>query len=157
MRRVGKVWLLAACVVAAGLSGIVLVPGNAVGGTTGCVASDGDTLRCGEERIRLLGIDTPELRGHCRKGRRCVPGDPIAAKHSLERAIAGPLAIERHGRDRYGRTLAIVTGPLGELSCRQLAEGHARYRADWDAGRRVARRCPEQARRAARQPRRTPL
>jgi endonuclease YncB( thermonuclease family) len=26
-----------------------------------CVAVDGDTLRCGSERVRLLGIDAPEI------------------------------------------------------------------------------------------------
>lgn len=32
------------------------------------VAIDGDTLRCGRERIRLLGTDAPELPGHCQRG-----------------------------------------------------------------------------------------
>lgn len=31
----------------------------------GCRAVDGDTLRCGQERVRLLGIDAPEMPGHC--------------------------------------------------------------------------------------------
>jgi endonuclease YncB( thermonuclease family) len=43
---------------------------------SGCTVTDGDTIRCNGERIRLLGIDTPELPGHCRKGRDCVSGDP---------------------------------------------------------------------------------
>src|SRR3546814_4753345 len=28
---------------------------------------DGDTLRCGGTRIRLQGIDAPEMPGHCRR------------------------------------------------------------------------------------------
>lgn len=70
------------------------------------VAIDGDTLRCGEERIRLLGIDAPELPGHCQEERECVPGDPFASKKALESAVRGPAMIKRQGQDTYGRTLA---------------------------------------------------
>lgn len=40
---------------------------------SGCTVTDGDTIRCNGERIRLLGIDTPELPGHCRQGRVAYP------------------------------------------------------------------------------------
>lgn len=90
-----------------------------------CVAVDGDTLRCGRERIRLVGIDAPEMPGHCRRGRRCTPGDPYAAKRSLEAGLSGRLRIDRVGYDRYGRTLARVSGARGDLSCRQLRSGTA--------------------------------
>lgn len=108
-----------------------------------CRAVDGDTLRCGRERIRLLGIDAPEMPGHCQQGRRCVPGDPFASRASLARAMNGSLVIERVGADRYGRTLGLVRGPGGDLSCWQLRSRQARYRADWDNGRALARRCRE--------------
>src|ERR1700712_1173347 len=49
-----------------------------------CRVVDGDTLRCGNERVRLLGIDAPELPGHCRIGRACAPGDPYASTASLQ-------------------------------------------------------------------------
>jgi endonuclease YncB( thermonuclease family) len=52
----------------------------------GCSVTDGDTIRCGDERIRLLGIDAPELPGHCRSGRNCAPGDPYASTSSLTAA-----------------------------------------------------------------------
>ena len=38
---------------------------------SGCTVTDGDTIRCDGEPIRLLGIDTPEVPGHCREGRDC--------------------------------------------------------------------------------------
>jgi len=107
-----------------------------------CIAVDGDTLRCGAERVRLLGIDAPELPGHCRQGRRCVPGDPLASTRSLRAALAqGPTTIRRIGTDRYGRTLALVRAGRTDLSCWQLARGQAIYKAQWDDGGALARIC----------------
>ena len=105
---------------------------------SGCTATDGDTIRCGAERIRLIGIDAPELRGHCRRGRQCAPGDLYASKRSLAAAMRPTMPIERVTRDRYGRTIADVGG----LSCRQLRAGQAVYRRDWDNGGRVRAQCP---------------
>lgn len=107
-----------------------------------CSVTDGDTIRCGSERIRLLGIDAPELPGHCREGRVCAPGDPYASTASLEAGLVGELTIVRLSEDRYGRTLALVSGAKGDLSCLQLQHGQADYKAAWDNGLRVARACP---------------
>ncbi|MBP2159583.1 MULTISPECIES: thermonuclease family protein [Asticcacaulis] len=97
------------------------------------IATDGDSIRCGDERIRLLAIDAPEM-GPCQpKGRVCVPGDPIRSRDSLAKAISfGTVEIERVGKDRYGRTLAIVTSVVGNLSCHQVATGNAIYVRKWD-------------------------
>lgn len=96
------------------------------------IAIDGDTLRCGRERIRLLGIDAPELPGHCRRGRRCVEGDPVASKASLAAMLRGKATIERRGRDRYGRTLARVRVNGVDLSDYQVRVGAAMARPDWN-------------------------
>jgi hypothetical protein len=108
----------------------------------GCSVTDGDTIRCGDERIRLLGIDAPELPGHCRPGRDCAPGDPYASTASLQMAMVGTLTIEGVGEDHYGRTLAVVAGSKGDLSCWQLEHDQVIYKAKWDNGLRVARACP---------------
>lgn len=112
----------------------------------GCRVIDGDTMRCGQERLRLLGIDAPELPGHCQRGRRCAAGDPFASRVALEKAARGSLTVYRVGADRYGRTLSMVKGARGDLSCWQLRHGHATYRADWDNEGLVAATCPEAAR-----------
>lgn len=126
------------------LSSLLSLAATGASPTTGpCRAVDGDTLRCGKERIRLIGIDAPELPGHCQRGRRCAPGDPFASRASLAQAAHGPLTIMRMGTDHYGRTLALVIGAKGDLSCWQLRNRQARYRADWDDGRALARRCRE--------------
>ncbi|MEQ1626253.1 MAG: thermonuclease family protein [Nitrospira sp.] len=60
---------------------------------------DGDTLRMGSERIRLRGIDTPEL------------SEPrgAEARQRLEQLLnEGPIRIVPHGQDVYGRTVADV-------------------------------------------------
>lgn len=105
-----------------------------------CVAIDGDTLRCGRERVRLLGIDSPEF--HCPSRRACVSGDPAAAKRSLAAAIAGhKVRFQRYGRDRFGRTLARGWVGRAELSCLQMKAGQAVYIAKWDVKRAVAIAC----------------
>jgi len=105
---------------------------------TQCTAIDGDNIRCGDENIRLIGIDAPELRA-CPKTRNCAPGDGRASKRSLEGLIAGKqLNIERVGKDRYGRTLAIVHAGKLNLSCAQVSAGQAIYVARWDRAGRIA-------------------
>ncbi|WP_079246997.1 thermonuclease family protein [Sphingomonas turrisvirgatae] len=113
---------------------------SAASSVTGCHAVDGDTLRCGRERIRLLAIDAPEM-GRCQRGRRCAPGDPHRSTKNLQGALDATIKIERLGKDRYGRTLALVRSSKGDLSCLQLRSGNAIYRADWDNGRRLSRIC----------------
>jgi len=110
-----------------------------------CSVTDGDTIRCGEERIRITGIDAPETRG-CRSGRRCVEGDGHAATRALERVMAeAELSIIRLGRDRYGRTLAVVYANGVNIACAQMAAGQAYYIERWDNDRLVAADCPELA------------
>lgn len=107
------------------------------------VAIDGDTIRCGSERIRLIGIDAPEMSGcHGAKGRVCVPGDPHASRRSLAQALkARPLLIERTGKDRYGRSLGLVSAGGKDLSCLQITTGHAVYVAKWDYNARLKSIC----------------
>ena len=107
-----------------------------------CTVTDGDTIRCGDERIRITGIDAPETRA-CRQGRTCAPGDGQASKRALQAVVDGAsLTIVRIGRDRYGRTLALVYADGENIACAQLAARQAFYVAQWDDGGRVAADCP---------------
>ncbi|QHL92057.1 thermonuclease family protein (plasmid) [Sphingomonas changnyeongensis] len=98
-----------------------------------CIVTDGDSLRCGAERIRIAGIDAPEIR-RCPRHRTCTPGDGRASKRALEALTAGrALRVERVGRDRYGRTLAKVYVGRLNIACAMMARGYAvpRYEARW--------------------------
>jgi endonuclease YncB( thermonuclease family) len=83
-------------------------------------SSTGDTFAIGEERIRILNIDTPETRGsHCEN--ELVQG--LRAKERLA-SLLRPVRIDvaRDGRDRYGRTLARVSAQgrdVGEVLIRE--------------------------------------
>ncbi len=88
--------------------------------------TDGDTLRCGDLRVRLAGIDAPELPGHCQPGRQCVEGDPFASASNLESLTSSkPLSCIAVDTDAYGRTVAFCGYGSVDLSCAQLASGNA--------------------------------
>lgn len=109
---------------------------------SGCFALDGDTLRCGSVRIRLVGIDAAELPGHCRAGRPCAPGDPAGQRAALARLASGRLTILPLKLDKYQRMVARVHNVAGQdLSCAMITAG-ATYRPDWDEKRTIARTCP---------------
>ena len=88
-----------------------------------CTATDGDTLRCGRERVRVMGLDAPELRARC-------PAELAlarAARDRLEALIARGVTLEPHGRDRYRRLLAVVRDRQGrDVAQLLIGEGLAR-------------------------------
>ena len=98
------------------------------------VAIDGDTLAIGKERIRIIGLDTPELHpARCQAEREL--GE--RAKARLQELACRPeLEVVRTGRDRYRRTLARVYVGEGSIAEILIAEGLARAylggrRAPW--------------------------
>ncbi len=88
-----------------------------------CRVVDGDTLRCGAERVRIIGLDAPEMRGECPRESRAAR----AATARMEQLISGGITLERRGNDRYRRTLAVVRDRRGrDLAVVMIREGHAR-------------------------------
>lgn len=91
-------------------------------------AIDGDGIRCANlpVGVRLIGIDAPELPGHCHRGRVCTPGDGFAARAAMAALLTrGRVTVSPVGFDRYGRILARVTVGRIDLSCRLIATGAA--------------------------------
>jgi endonuclease YncB( thermonuclease family) len=87
-------------------------------------AVDGDTIACANlpANVRLLGIDAPELPGHCRRGRVCTPGNGNASRRALAAWLkTGPAWVRAVGHDRYGRILARVQIGRIDASCHLIA------------------------------------
>lgn len=100
---------------------------------------DGDTIVFNGEHVRLYGIDAPEKNQTC--GTRSTRGEPgegeqakqewqagLHAKWALQDLIrsAGTIHIERHGIDRYKRTLAVVTNEqAGDINGAMVLQGMA--------------------------------
>lgn len=97
------------------------------------IVHDGDTIRCGRERIRISNIDAPELPDSpkCQKRYRgiawCDFGLAYRSRDALRAFLAiGPVVIQRQGVDRYGRTLALVTVNGRDAGQALVANGLAR-------------------------------
>jgi endonuclease YncB( thermonuclease family) len=87
--------------------------------------TDGDTFKCNGVRIRLQGIDAPEMAGHCRVGRKCVEGNPDAARDYLHEVSRGSVTCEAVNTDKYGRTVARCNAHGVDLSCAMIKSEHA--------------------------------
>jgi endonuclease YncB( thermonuclease family) len=95
---------------------------------------DGDTVRCGAERICIANIDAPELPDSpkCKDYRRryawCDFDKGYEARNALQAFLAGGRAqIERMGNDKYGRTLARITVNGKDAGAYLIGLGLARW------------------------------
>ena len=66
---------------------------------------DGDTFWHEGEKVRIADIDTPELTGQCAYERDLA----VKARDRLLGILQASYIIQRQGKDRYGRTLAVIT------------------------------------------------
>jgi len=128
-------------------------------------AADGDTLTLGADRIRLFGIDAPELQQTCHRGGQSWPCG-AEAKARLAALVDGrEVVCSTDGVDDFGRLLARCTAGGVDLNRQMVMTGYAvafrRYSADYvqaeDAARSARRglwagifQMPSQYRHAAR-------
>ncbi len=86
---------------------------------------DGDTLAIGETRIRLYGIDAPELSQSCSdmRGQDWACGQ--WAKAVLVKLAGGAVRCVAHDTDRYGRTVAVCATEAGDINAAMVASGAA--------------------------------
>jgi len=87
---------------------------------------DGDTIRLAGARVRLLGIDAPEVAQDCRNGDG-VPWACGAGARTMMRQLLGqgPVACRAQGHDRYGRVLARCSQGTTDLGAAMVAAGLA--------------------------------
>ncbi len=87
---------------------------------------DGDTFKLGDRKIRIIGIDAPELAEP-----RC-PGEAALARRSADRLLAllnqGPfemVAHRLHREDRHGRDLMVIERGKASIGRQLMDEGLA--------------------------------
>ncbi|HWK94050.1 MAG TPA: thermonuclease family protein [Pseudolabrys sp.] len=107
-------------------------------------AVDGDTLRADSQRIRLSGIDAPELAQTCRDARGQKWSCGAASRQHLAALVARGVTCTRNGEDRYGRMLATCSAPgVTDIGEAMVRDGHAlnydRYTSDYASAEREAR------------------
>ena len=108
-------------------------------------ASDGDSFRLGSDRVRLLGIDAPELDQVCWRddgGEWPCGRDARGAMADL--LAEGPVECRTTGADRFGRFLATCTTAGGEdlggaIVSAGLAVSREGYGAEESAAREAGR------------------
>jgi len=99
-------------------------PGETIAGSARVI--DGDTISIGEMRIRLEGIDAPEVGQTCQgKGGTDWPCGSASAM-ALEKLIAGNrVRCDRRGLDKYGRALAVCFVRGRDINAEMVRQGHA--------------------------------
>jgi endonuclease YncB( thermonuclease family) len=100
--------------------------------------ADGDSITLGGKRIRLLGIDAPELTQICSIAGSDYPCGR-RAREALVRAIDGrPVTCAGGRRDRYDRLLASCKAGGAELNRMQVEAGWAVAYGDFEAEEKIA-------------------
>ena len=87
--------------------------------------TDGDTIRINGEKIRLSGIDTPELRQTCLKQGIQVPCGIEAKQILIDKIADNEIVCIREGKDQYKRTLAECFVNNESLSSYLVKSGYA--------------------------------
>ena len=111
--------------------------GDAISGPARVV--DGDSLAIGARRLRLKGIDAPEIKQRCLKdGHEYGCGVEAA---SYLRDLIGTLPVECRGEgvDRYGRDLVRCTAGGTDLNETMVRSGHAVAFGDYTSAEAEAR------------------
>lgn len=126
---------------------LVCLPFSALAGVpelTGVVSViDADTWDVGGERVRLFGIDAPELSQTCTRGQGQIwQCGAWAADQVRDRFQGREIDCERLDTDRYGRTVARCyfngRDVSGDLVADGLAFAYRRYSTDYVADEKAA-------------------
>jgi endonuclease YncB( thermonuclease family) len=96
--------------------------------------TDGDTIRIGEARIRLKGIDAPEMEQRCFRAGRSYACGETARRALIDLVSEENVRCRAAGRDRYQRILARCTVDGKDIGTQMVESGWAvSYGRDYDA------------------------
>jgi micrococcal nuclease len=116
----------------AALALFLLAAGAAIAAPIGVSVTDGDTFRLAGERIRIENIDAPEIHQAQCPAERALG---LAARARLAEILAaGEITLQRHRKDQYGRTIALVSVAGADVGLQLVSEGLAR---PWEGRRRA--------------------
>lgn len=102
---------------------MAMAASTAISGTAH--VADGDTLRVGATRVRLLGVDAPELSQRCGDDGRKVACGAMAAEWLRRRVAGRPITCQAVEIDRYGRSVAICRVGGGDVGAAIVEAGWA--------------------------------
>ena len=86
---------------------------------------DGDTIHLNNEKIRFIGIDTPELKQTCNKNNEIINCGIQARKLLINKIGKNKVNCVKEGKDQYKRTLAECFVNDLSLSRFLVREGYA--------------------------------
>ncbi len=86
-----------------------------------CVV-DGDTFKLGQRKVRIIGIDAPEVNGACPEERRLAEAATAKLQALLNQGPFEMVGRIDEMRDRYGRDLRLVRRTLPDGSYRSIAD-----------------------------------
>jgi endonuclease YncB( thermonuclease family) len=96
---------------------------------------DGDTIEIQDERIRLWGIDAPEIAQRCTEDGASYPCGLDSSQELRKRIGRKPVSCVRRDTDRYGRMVALCTVADIDISRWMVQQGQAiafrRYSLDY--------------------------
>ncbi|OHV77802.1 exopolysaccharide biosynthesis protein [Ensifer sp. LCM 4579] len=102
-------------------------------------ASDGDSLRLAGRRVRIEGIDAPEIGQSCRRRKDDWDCGAEARRQLASLVDATTTRCRLHGRDRYGRDLGICESGGRDIGRAMVLSGlavsYGLYRAEEEAAR----------------------
>jgi len=87
---------------------------------------DGDTIEIAGERVRLEGIDAPEIDQTCKNNSKVPwPAGKVAAKYLQRLLRSGIVSCRASGRDSYGRMLGRCSVNGRDVNAEMIREGMA--------------------------------